>query len=283
MLKTKQSIDNMLAANARPQSTKSGSVILKTGNKRHTLLNSQGERTALGSYYEQKSSDELPAGGFDPTQAPFREGNTEFIKMRSGVERAVRRYDPADNEYKFTKLGKSFYARLKRNYVVQIPVKVKGKRKDGSYYNIKSTLPISKMGVDRIEMPLNLTAAQRTARIKEIISAELNLDEPLYEVSQEEWVYDSDAQGSWVINEESVGIINPETQETIIALDRRTGIAPYSLSQIAFSEDLIPEAFQDSNDMCCVPRQLAAVLGLDFGLVCNEMSETELKLYGESK
>ena len=48
MLKTKQSIDNMLAANARPQSTKSGSVILKTGNKRHTLLNSQGERTALG-------------------------------------------------------------------------------------------------------------------------------------------------------------------------------------------------------------------------------------------
>ena len=112
MLKTKQSIDNMLAANARPQSTKSGSVILKTGNKRHTLLNSQGERTALGEYYEQKSSNELPVGGFDPTQAPFREGNTEYIKMRSGEERAVRRYDPADNEYKFTKLGTNFYSRL---------------------------------------------------------------------------------------------------------------------------------------------------------------------------
>ena len=179
-----QSIDDMLAANARPQNTKSGSVILKSGNKRHTLLTSQGQRTALGEYYEQKSSDELPVGGFDPTQAPFREGNTEFIKMRNGEERAVRRYDPADNEYKFTKLGKSFYARLKRHYIVQIPVMVKGKRKDGSYYNIKSTLPISKMGVDRIEMPLNLTAAQRTAQIKEIISAKLNLDEPLYEVSQ---------------------------------------------------------------------------------------------------
>ena len=86
------------------------------------------------------------------------------------------------------------------------------------------------MGVDRIEMPLNLTAAQRTAKIKEIINAKLNLEEPLYEVSQEEWVYDSDAQGSWVINEESVGIIDPETQETIIALDRRVGSMPYLLS-----------------------------------------------------
>ena len=62
----------------------------------------------------------------------------------------------------------------------------------------------------------------------------LNLDEPLYEVSQEEWVYDSDAQGSWVVNEQSVGIINPVTQETIIALDRRVGSMPYLLSQTAF-------------------------------------------------
>ena len=154
---------------------------------------------ALGEHYEQKSSNELPVGGFDPTQAHYKEGNTEYIQMRSGEERTVRRYDPVDNEYKFTKLGKSFYSRLKRNYVVQIPVKVKGKRKDGSYYNIQSTLPISKMGVDRIEMPLNLTADQRTTEIKDIISAKHNLDEPLCEVSQEERVYDRDAQGPWVL------------------------------------------------------------------------------------
>ena len=94
---------------------------------------------------------------------------------------------------------------------MQIPVKVKGKRKDGSYYNIKSKRPLSKIGVDRIEMPLSLTADQRTAKIKEIISAKLNLDEPLFEVSQEEWVYDRDAQDAWVINEECVATINPDT------------------------------------------------------------------------
>ena len=80
-----------------------------------------------------------------------------------------------------------------------------------------------------------------------------------------------------------MGIFDPEMQETIIALDRRVGSKPYLLSQIAFSEDLIPEAFQDSNDMCCVPRQLSALLNMDFGLICNEMSEVENKLYGESK
>ena len=70
----------MLAANARPQSTKSGSVILKTGSKRHTLLNSQGERTALGGYYEQKNSDELPMGGFDPTFVLFSKSDTHTFE-----------------------------------------------------------------------------------------------------------------------------------------------------------------------------------------------------------
>ena len=253
--KAKQSIDSMLTGNAKPQNTKGGSVILRSGNKRHTLVTTTGEKTKLGEYYEGKSSTELPVGGFDHTQAPFREGNSEFIKMRSGEERVVRRYDPADNEYKLTALGKSCYSRLKRNYVVQIPVVIKGRRKDGSYYNIKSTLPVSKMGVDRNEMPLSLTPQQRTAKIKEIVSAKLNLDEPLYEVSQEEWSYDERAQGSWIINEETVGI-DPESRESVIALDRRVGTAPYLLSQIPFSEDLLPEAFQESDDMCCVPRQL---------------------------
>ena len=32
--------------------------------------------------------------------------------------------------------------------------------------------------------------------------------------------------------------------------------------------------------MCCVPRQLSALLNLDFGLICNEMSEIEERLYG---
>ena len=48
-------------------------------------------------------------------------------------------------------------------------------------------MPTAKLGVDRIEMPLNLSREQRDARIKDMVKGQLNLDEPLYEVSQEEW------------------------------------------------------------------------------------------------
>lgn len=137
MSTAKQSIDSMLTDNVNPHNTKSGSVILRSGTKRLTLVTSTRERTALGEYYEQKSRNELPVGGFDPTQASYREGNTEFIRMRSGEERTVRRYDPVDNEYKFTKLGKSVYSRLKRNYVVQIPVMIKGKVLDRAVQDVK--------------------------------------------------------------------------------------------------------------------------------------------------
>ena len=34
--------------------------------------------------------------------------------------------------------------------------------------------------------------------------------------------------------------------------------------------------------MGCGPRQLSALLNLDFGLICNEMTEIEIKLYGKS-
>ena len=97
----------MPTANAEPQSTKSGSVILRSGNRTHTLVSTTGERTKLGGYYEQKSSNELPIGGFDPTQAPCREVNAEYIKMRNCEERVVRRYDPTDGEYKLQILVKA--------------------------------------------------------------------------------------------------------------------------------------------------------------------------------
>ena len=71
-MKAKESVDIMIAASDRPQNIKTGSVILKIGNKRHPLESTTRERTKLGEYYEQKSSAELPVGGFDPTQAPFR-------------------------------------------------------------------------------------------------------------------------------------------------------------------------------------------------------------------
>ena len=196
-------IDAFVASGTQPANVPSGAVLAKQGPRFQTLVTAGGERTAAGEYYEQKTSQELVVGGYDTSQAPQRSGDTEFIRMRDGLERATRRWDPASQDYKFTKLGKSFYGRLKRNYVVQVPVKITGRRKNGTTYTIRSTLPIAKLGVDRVELPLNLTTAQRTARVKELVRTQLDLTRPLYEVSKEAWEYDA-SDGAWVIHEETV-------------------------------------------------------------------------------
>lgn len=123
--KAKESIDTMLAAGVTPRDTKGGAVILKgQGVRYHQLISTTGEKTRLGKYFEDKSEQELPVGGFDPRQAPYRQGDTEYIRMRNGEEKAIRRYSPAENQLQFTALGKSFYSRVKRAYIIQIPVKV---------------------------------------------------------------------------------------------------------------------------------------------------------------
>ena len=161
-------IDAFVAAGLQTRTTGAGAVIARNGARFQTLVDASGERTAAGRYFEQASAQDLPVGGFDTSQAPQRSGDTEYVMMRSGEQRATRRWDPTSQDYRFTALGKSYYSRLKRNYVVQVPVRVTGVRKNGTEYQIRSTLPIAKLGVDRVELPLNLTAAQRNARIKDI-------------------------------------------------------------------------------------------------------------------
>ena len=220
-------IDAFVAAGLQTRTTSAGAVIARQGARFQTLVDASGQRTSAGAYYEQASAQELSVGGYDTTQAPKRSGDTEFITMRDGLERATRSWNPANQEFKFTKLGKSFYGRLKRNYVVQVPVIVTGRRKNGTTYTIRSTLPIAKLGVDRVELPLNLTTAQRTVRVKELVRTQLDLTRPLYEVSKETWEYDAGSDGAWVIHEETV-TRNPNSGEMVVALDRRVGAVPMS-------------------------------------------------------
>ena len=61
-------------------------------------------------------------------------------------------------------------------------------------------------------------------------------------------------------------------------MDRRTGALP-TFSQFLFHDGLCPEAFEDVPDKLCCPRQIAAVLKLDFGTVCNDLATVERLLY----
>ena len=173
-------IDAFVASGSAPTRVSSGAVLAKQGPRFQTLVDASGQLSAAGTYYQEQTRAELPVGGFDNQQAPTRSGDTEYISMRDGTQRATRRWDPATQDYKFTALGKKYFGRLKRNYVVQVPVRVTGVRKNGTQYQIRSTLPIAKLGVDRVELPLNLTVAQRNARIKDIVKRQLgDLSQPI--------------------------------------------------------------------------------------------------------
>ena len=180
--KQRERIDTFIASGARPKRTSSGATIARQqGGRFQTLVDARGERTPAGVYYEGQSQQTLSVGGFDTSQSPQRTGNTEYVTMRDGSQRVTRRWDPASQEFKFTAFGRIFYARLKRSYVVQLPVRIRGERKDGSTYAIRSTLPIAKLGLDRVEMPLNLTTSQRNVKIKQIVCSQLDLTKALYQ------------------------------------------------------------------------------------------------------
>ena len=149
MKKVHTKVDELVNAGHQPVVTKSGSVLMRNGaGKSVTLQRPSGKRTAAGKYFEGQGGS-IPGGdtGYDPKIIPERIGNTEFIRMKSGKTRVTRRWDPVESDWSFTALGRSFYSSTKRNYVVQVPVIVRGQRQKGKgSYEMKSWLPISKLG-----------------------------------------------------------------------------------------------------------------------------------------
>ena len=85
-----------------------------------------------------------------------------------------------------------------------------------------------------------------------------------------------------MIHEETVGTYYANG-EMVVALGRRFSKIPLSPSELTFAEHLCPEAFEKHGEMLCVPRHVAALLALDFGLVCNELADLERRFYDKGE
>ncbi len=271
----------MIAAGVSPTRLKGSEAQgLKQGRSTIKLIGIDGNPTVAGQYWTIKSGQPLPVGGFMQQEA-VREGNVEYIKLAGERRGVTRKWDEATGIYKFTKLGNDYYSLLRRNYVVAVPVIINGKRKDGSKYTLKSRMPIEKIGLKPKSIPLNLDLNQGRALVKQMVESELP-DGALYEVSDEAW--DLDPDGSWLIHEETVGSrrvgTDPDTNlaESHVVLDRRVGARPV-FSHFLFSEALCEEAFEEHEDKLCCPRQIASVLKLEVGAVCEDLLAVERALY----
>ena len=111
---TRQKIDELHALGRRPEKLKTSEAIgLRHGKSTIKLVGNDGQKTAAGRYWEQKAGvPPLPDGGF-LQQTARREGNAETIELRDGKRAVTRRWDAGSGEFKFTALGKRYYATLR--------------------------------------------------------------------------------------------------------------------------------------------------------------------------
>ena len=80
---------------------------LNLGTRKITLSRS-GVATAAGKYfYKTVRGGAVPDSRWDDDAATYRKpgGRTDFVKMRSGVEVALRTWEPSTREFRYTEKG----------------------------------------------------------------------------------------------------------------------------------------------------------------------------------
>ena len=79
-------LDALIASGSAPTSVSSGAALARQGTRFQTLVDAAGQLSAAGTYYQERTGQELAVGGYDNTQAPTRSGDTEYIAMRDGTQ-----------------------------------------------------------------------------------------------------------------------------------------------------------------------------------------------------
>ena len=116
-------ITSAITAGKAPSTSATERLILRNGKAFRTLVNERGVETKWGAEYERQTGKALPVGGLDSTQQPRRSGDVEFIRVRGGHEKVVRKYDQTTNPpaWKYTSLGKKSLSLRRVEFIVKIP------------------------------------------------------------------------------------------------------------------------------------------------------------------
>ena len=142
---------------------------------------------------------------FDPEQAPTRQPGTndEEIRLRDGTRETVRTWDPATRKWKYTELGKKFFANKRVEMVAKIPVVVEGTRRDGrGSYEKRTHLPVDMLGLGKVFVSAILDDMEASDEVKSQVLRHIGVRSTstkdhyiIYEFSDEQYVYDPRARG----------------------------------------------------------------------------------------
>ena len=201
----RQQITEAADGGARARTGADGAVVLnlRRGPGAYALLSRADGQLTRGQHYYSHLGLRPPSKDFDCNQPLIREGPNDYILLRNGQKKLVRSLQ--GGEHRLTKLGKGFFRDKFYEYLVHVPVIIRGRRRSGQ--NASAGLRAQ-----------GLAAGERAGRGNEAPGAphggaggaagqaevEASLEDPggpILQLSDE--TYFLDPEGHWVVSTQS--------------------------------------------------------------------------------
>ena len=215
----RQQITEAADGGARARTGADGAVVLnlRRGPGAYALLSrADGQLTRAGQHYYSHLGLRPPSKDFDYNQPLIREGPNDYILLRNGQKKLVRSLQ--GGEHRLTKLGKGFFRDKYYEYLVHVPVIIRGRRRSGrnagAGYERRDWLPVNELG-GATRHPAHLTEEQVAQRVRQQVEASLDPGGPILQLSDE--TYFLDPEGHWVVSTQSTRYRNSRTEvETLL-------------------------------------------------------------------
>ena len=152
---TRDALDAAVAAGAelfQSKGSQQGLLVRAPGRCAIRLFTDAGALNDAGTYYFQKRALAPPDRGFDPNQEPVLHRRREQILLCDGSMGTLRTFD--GKQWRFTKLGQSYYAEKRVKFLAYLPVFFRYFRKDGRTQDSEpDTLPSTATDLGEIHVP----------------------------------------------------------------------------------------------------------------------------------
>ena len=251
---------------ARTSAAGSETLPLTHHHLRYAMLSRpNGELTRAGQYYYQLIGRPPPSRQYDRNQPLIREGPNDYIMLRGGAKKLLRSLQPNGN-YHLTKLGKSFFKDKWVDWVVHVPVIIRGIRRNGRNrgmpYERTKRLPVTDLNVTLSRQSEGLSDAQAARSLRASVLAQLGNPEPndiILELSDE--TYYLDATREWTFSQQAMQVVDDQVVLDTV-LDQPLGALRDVSYQLYCGDEILESAFEQRPDKLCVARQLAELMRL---------------------
>ena len=263
-MQQREAIRRAADAGARPRISAQGSQLLPLRDNRLQsvlLTRPNGQLTRAGQFYHSITGRRPPSRQFDESQPLIRDGPNDYILTRGGARKLVRSLQP-NGQYHVTKLGKAFFKDKFTEWLAHVPVIIRGRRRNGTPYERHDYLPVTALEMGLSRQNDAWSDAQVARNVKESVLRQLGQpgpDEPIYMISGE--VYFLHPTNEWAYSSSSMQVIDNRV-DTQIRLRQPLGALREVSYQLFAGDQILASAFEERQDMLCVPRQLAELLKL---------------------